>query len=121
MTDSVSRLSLEQDILARAAEDWISAAEVLGIVRRSGLSDPSDLRDLAVEVLSRLLIRGLLVAGEIDGGSFREWPVPPAQAITAIARDWSEREWPLVMPGEIAWFDTTPSGQQIGEQYWRTS
>jgi len=117
--ESASPLTVEQDFLAHAAEDWMSAAEALGLALRSGLTEPGDLRDLTVGILGRLLLNGLLVAGEIGDGSFAPWRVSTAEAIARIIRQWSDAPDPMVMPGEIAWFDTTPRGQALGESYWR--
>ncbi len=63
MTDPERARTLEEDLLARAAEDWVSVAEVIDHVRRTGLSDPVVLRDLAVGLVTRLIVEGLVLAG----------------------------------------------------------
>ena len=53
MTTPESARTLAEDLLARASDDWVTAAEVIDLARRSGLEDPEDLRDL-IERPSRL-------------------------------------------------------------------
>ena len=107
--------TLAEDVLARASEDWVTAAEVIDIARRSGLVNAEDLRDLALGLVARLVMTDLVVPGEYDGSNHRAWDGSAADAVARIAEDWSVRTDPFVMPGEIVWLDTTPRGQQIGE------
>lgn len=111
--------TLAEDLLARAAEDWVSAAEVIDLVRKSGVTDPSDCRDLAVGLIARLLGEGLISAGDIEGVEHLPWPLSTADAILRIASEWALEGDPFVMPGVVVWLDTTPSGQAIGEAVWR--
>jgi hypothetical protein len=60
MSTSESARTLAEDLLARAAEDWVSAAEVIDLVRGSGASDPESQRDLAIGLIGRLLVTGRL-------------------------------------------------------------
>jgi hypothetical protein len=108
--------SLAEDLLARAADDWVTAAEVIDLVRGSGLTDPDDLRDLAVGLVARLITTGLVVAGEYDGTGHRPWECSAESAIGRIVEEWSSRRDPFVMPGEIVWLDATSEGQRIGER-----
>ena len=64
-----SARSLEEALLTRASEDWISAADVVDIARSSGLKDPGDLRDLALGLIARLIATDLAVAGDVDGST----------------------------------------------------
>ncbi|MBO9521878.1 MAG: hypothetical protein J7518_10100 [Nocardioidaceae bacterium] len=111
--------TLTEDLLARAAEDWVSAAEVIDLVRQAGVVDPSDCRDLAVGLIARLLGQGLISAGDIEGVEHSPWPLSTAEAILRIASEWASEEDPFVMPGSIVWLNTTPRGQVIGEGVWR--
>jgi len=110
---------LAEDLLARAAEDWVSAADVIDMMRRSGLTEPSDLRDLAVGVIARLLVEELVVAGDVQDSGHVPWPVAAGEAIVRIASLWAAEEDPFVMPGSIVWLDTTERGQSVGESVWR--
>lgn len=109
---------MAEDLLARAAEDWVSAAEVIDLVRSSGVTDPSDCRDLAVGLIARLLGGGHISAGDIEGVEHSPWPLTTAEAILRIASEWASESDPFVMPGSIVWLNTTPSGQVIGESVW---
>ncbi|WP_203338311.1 hypothetical protein [Nocardioides limicola] len=114
-----SARTLAEDLLARAAEDWVSAAEVIDLARRSGLHDPELLRDLSIGLIGRLIFQGLLVPGDYDGTSHSPWDSSPAQAMARITEDWCARTDPFVMPGEIVWLDTTDAGQRLGQDVWR--
>lgn len=118
MTPESSR-TLADDLLARAAEDWVSAAEVIDLVRRSGATDPNDLRDLAVGLIARLLADDLVVAGDIEGQEHEPWPLAPDEAIFRIATEWASESDPFVMPGSIVWLNSTAKGQAAGEAIWR--
>ena len=106
--------TLEEDLLARAAEDWVHPSELLNVVRRSGASDPSDLRDLAVGLLARVLFDHLVCVGDV-GDEHVPWEGTPGDVLGRVIREWSERDDPYVMPGELFWVDTTSAGQAIGE------
>lgn len=112
-------LSLTEDVLSRAADDWLTAAEVIDVSRRSGLTDPSDLRDLSVGLIARLVFGGLLVPGEFDGKSHRAWECSPAQAVQWVSDDWAARDDPFVMPGEIVWLAASSEGKSRGEDVLR--
>jgi len=111
--------TLTEDLLARAAEDWVSAAEVIDVVRRSGLTEPADLRDLSVGLIARLLAQDLVVAGDISDRGHVPWSITPGEAVLRIAALWARMDDPFVMPGQIVWLDTTATGQEIGEAVWR--
>ena len=115
MSSVENRRTLAEDLLARATDDWVTAAEVIDLVRGSGLTDPDDLRDLAVGLVARLITTGLVVAGECDGAGHRPWECSAEAAIGRIVEEWVGRRDPFVMPGEIVWLDATGEGQLIGE------
>jgi hypothetical protein len=107
--------SLIEDMLARGVDDWVTAAEVLGIADRRGLADDRDILDLALGLIVDVLTRRLMVAGDINDGRHVPWDCSTAEAIGRIAKDWCEREDPNVFPGEIAWLDVTPEGGAVGQ------
>ena len=115
MTTPESARTLAEDLLARASEDWVTAAEVIDLARRSGLDNPEDLRDLAVGLIARLIIAGLIVPGEYDGSGHRAWDCSAAESIARIVEEWSARTDPFVMPGEIVWLDASAEGQRLGD------
>ena len=118
MTTAESGRTLAEDLLARAAEDWVSAAEVIDLVRRSGAHDPETLRDLAVGLISRLIVQDLICAGDVVEGRHVPWPLDAGDAIARLTRAWIAEPDPFVMPGAVVWLDTTASGQARGEAIW---
>lgn len=110
--------SLTEDLLSRMAEDWVSAAEVIDLVRRSGATDPETLRDLSMGLIARAVVQGLVMPGDIGTTSFVPWECTPAEAIHRVIVDWVARPDPFVMPGEIVWLAATQEGQRIGEAVW---
>jgi uncharacterized protein YceH (UPF0502 family) len=103
-TSSVgSGRSLADEVLERTGDAWVSAAEVLDVVRASGLQDPDDLRDLALGLIARLIVAELVVPGELEGSTHRPWDSGPAEAVAWIVEDWIARSDPLVAPGEVVW------------------
>ncbi len=76
----------------------MAAAEVMDLVRASGLKDPDDLRDLALGLVVRLVAGGQLVPGERDASTHRPWPGSTADSVARIVEDW---------PGEVLWFTAT--------------
>jgi hypothetical protein len=77
-------------------------------------SDPSDQRDLAVGLLARMLFDQLICVGDV-GDAHVPWEGTPGDVLSRVIREWSERDDPYVMPGELFWVDTTSAGQAIGE------
>jgi hypothetical protein len=61
-----------------------------------------------------MLVEQLVVVGDV-----RETHVPwvgtPGEVLQRIVREWTARDDPYVMPGELFWVDTTPTGQALGE------
>lgn len=114
MAEPWANRTLEEDLLARAAEDWVHPSELLNVVRRSGASSPSDLRDLAVGLLARMLAEHLVVVGDV-GDAHVPWSGTHGEILQRIVREWTDRDDPYVMPGELFWVDTTGTGQALGE------
>jgi hypothetical protein len=107
--------TLLEDIIARGIDDWVYAAEVHDIAARTGLSDPEQLRMLAVGLIAEALVQGLLVAGDYDGVEHRPWSVSVGEAIARIAEDWLKWGNEVPTPGAIVWLDLTPAGREIAE------
>lgn len=116
--DSFGR-TLAEEILARAVDDWVSDAEVIGLVRRFGVVKPEDCRDIAIGLISRLVIQGMVVAGDIVDGRHHPWNMQKGDTVVCLTWEWLGRSDPFVMPGEILWLDATRSGQAAGEEIWR--
>lgn len=108
--------TLAGQVLANGTDDWVSAAEVYGIaVEFTALTAPEDRRDLALGAIARLVLAGLVVPGDVTDAGHVPWTCSPEEAVVRIVRDWSAREDPMVMPGEIVWLANTPAGDDLGE------
>jgi hypothetical protein len=107
--------TLAEDVLASGLDDLVYAAWVLQIARRSGLSEKSQLRQLAVGLVAELLIEGLVVAGECVGGAHQPWECAVDESVSRIGRDWLAWGDAPVTPGAIFWLALTPAGQRAGE------
>ena len=107
--------TLIEDIVARGVDDWIYEAEVYDIARRTGLSDPSQLRMLAVGLIAEALVQGLMVPGDIDGTEHRPWECSVGDALARIERDWLNWGSEVPMSGSVVWLDITAAGKELGE------
>jgi hypothetical protein len=105
---------LIEDVLARAMDDWLHAAEFSGIVRRTGMATAEGVRAAAIGLIAQVLVDGLMVAGDVDELGFHQWPGPTADAIVRIVQCWDPAE-PFPTPGSVAWFECTARGKQLGE------
>ena len=81
---------------------------------RTGLADPFTLRALAVGLISEVLIRGLMIAGDIGDRGFQPWPGAPADSIARVCTSWLTRTGPRVSIGEVGWLSNTPDGEYLG-------
>lgn len=115
MTSPERGRTLAEDLLARAADDWVSAAEVIDLTRASGIQDGDELRDLAVGLIARLVVTGMVVPGDVTDSGHSPWQCSNGDGLARIAEEWAARPDPFVMPGEIVWLDTTELGQRAGE------
>ena len=104
-----------EDVLARGVDDWVYAAEVLGVVERSGVTDRSQLRQLALGVISEVLVGGFAVAGEVDGERHRPWECSVGDAIARIVEEWGQWGDEAPTPGAVVWLDATLSGVAVGQ------
>jgi hypothetical protein len=105
---------LTEDVLANGVDDVVYAAWVHQIARRSGLEDAAQLRQLSVGLIADALARGLVVAGDVEGGVHRPWDCSPAEALMRIAERWAEWGDEVPTPGAIVWLDLTEAGAAIG-------
>ncbi|MGM1017305.1 MAG: hypothetical protein ACQEW8_07190 [Actinomycetota bacterium] len=120
MTESWER-TIDEDILARAAEDWVIPGEVYRAVREAiGLTDGAWVRDMSVGVVTRLMLQGFVVAGDVGDEGFVPWGVSVGEAAERIARDWLAFPDPIdTYPGSVFWLCATEQGIAVGEGVWR--
>jgi hypothetical protein len=104
----------QEDVLSRAADDWVHPGELLEVFLSRGVTDPQLQRLAAIGLVASLVSDGLVVVGDV-GESHVPWTCEPGEAVLRVAREWMARADPDVMPGELFWLDCTPKGQALGE------
>jgi hypothetical protein len=110
--------TIADQILTNGTDDWVSAAEIYGlVVEYSTLTTPCDRRDLALGAVARLILTGYVEPGETPKGGhgFVPWLCSAEEAVARIVREWSARTDDDLMPGETVWLRNTPAGHAIGE------
>lgn len=113
---AVSRTILE-DLLARAADDWVDPSELLEIVGRAGVANRELRRTAAIGLVAQAVCLGYVTIGDV-WEKHVSWPLPPGDALLRLARDWSAVADPYVLPGDLFWIDATPEGEAVGRAVW---
>lgn len=104
------------EVLSRAAQDWIWAATVYDIARSSGARTPGDLTDRAVELMSALLREHLIEPGRIAFGQFVPWRCATDEAIDLVAAHWRSLPYRLGTLDFAVWFSATDRGLDRAER-----
>ncbi|MGQ0845618.1 MAG: hypothetical protein ACT4QF_15960 [Sporichthyaceae bacterium] len=104
-----------EDLVARAVDDWVSAAEVYEIARRSGAVEPELARRMGIELVSDAIRGGLMRAGWIEATGHWPWDCSPTEAVDRIADEWLALPNPRPRQGALFWLDNTPSGTTLGQ------
>lgn len=114
MTTGWEQRSLVEDILARGVDDWVDVGQVVQVAKREAISsDGPDI--LALGLVSTVLFRRLMIAGDVVKGKFQAWDVPPEAAFSRIAEHWFRAEVDnRLLPGDIGWMCNTAEGDIIG-------
>lgn len=101
------------ELLVLGEQDWITLSDVIHLAQvRSGLRDDDQLRSMAVGVVSRMLVLGLVVAGDVGPEGHQPWPCSTPEAVLRITTEWESRVDPFVWGGDICWLDLTGRGTQ---------
>jgi hypothetical protein len=113
---------LEAEILERGADDWVYLAEVVGIVRsHTGLHDPEQVKQRAIQVVEELLNKGYVRAGDLFGSGsevrFQPWELSPRAAVAEIERRWLKYGGPIGKDGanDVCWLLNTPEGDELAK------
>jgi len=107
--------TLVEDLLANGIDDLVYEAWVYTITGRSGLTDPTSRRQLAIGMIAEVLASGLMVAGEFDGAKHQQWEVSTGAEIMRITEDWLRWGDQVPTPGSVVWLALTPAGREVGE------
>lgn len=106
--------TLAEDVLANGIDDWVYAGWVHQIVRRSGVADAAQLRQLAVGLIAELIVSGLVVPGDYDGDTHQPWECSAGEAIVRITEEWLAWGDSAPTPGAIVWLALSPAGTTLG-------
>lgn len=114
------RLSLREDLLVGATDDWLSLADFVGVARRAIPNDlpgvpgaEEALRAQVLGLVGEMLLDGSLVAGDVEN-EFGPWSLAAADCIARIARDSAAMPMKEIWPGAACWFEATPKGLASG-------
>lgn len=106
--------TLAEDVLANGIDDWVYAGWVHQIVRRSGVADLAQLRELAVGLIAELIVSELVVPGDYDGDTHQPWKCSAGDAIVRITEEWLAWGDSAPTPGAIVWLALSPAGAALG-------
>ncbi|MBV9282739.1 MAG: hypothetical protein JOZ41_21900 [Chloroflexi bacterium] len=110
---------IERLLLTEGVKDYVGLWSVFWVVRLFiSEADPALVRCIVLTVLFDLIDAGLIVAGfpTRDGRGFEPWDWGPTETIRAVQEGLHRlgREPTL---GEIVWFTSTPTGNDIVAEY----
>lgn len=94
---------LKSNLLTECSDDYVGLWRFPWDVREElGIVEESEVKQVALGIIKDLLLSGVIVAGDLDGGKFSPWQARPTEAFDRIQSSWDSlgRE-----PGmlEIAW------------------
>ena len=106
---------LRGDILAYGLDDWVSLADVRGVLDDRGVTRvPAERQQLVLSVIRSLLVEGLIEVGDIPGrddAGFLAWP----GAVDVVMQRLADRiigQWDDPDSWEYAtWLNLTPAGE----------
>lgn len=108
------------DVLTRAADDWLWAASIYDAVGThpvAGSEDGSEaLTERAIALMRVLLRERLLRPGRIAFGRFLPWTCSTEDAIEHVAAHWRSLPYRLGTIDFFVWFDLTDRGLDRAER-----
>lgn len=103
---------LERELLWCAEDDWLTPADAISALVRNGMTDRHEIAREGMHLLARLTARGDLRAGWIGEHGFEPTSETTAEVVERLLTTWRALAPRFVAPGQIAWFDLTPTGAQ---------
>jgi hypothetical protein len=111
------------EVLQRGLDDWVSLAEVAGVVRSHSVSpDTADVMLPTIGVIEELLNKGLVKVGDLVGSGnqirFQPWEVSVRAAVDEIEKRWLEYGGPLGRDGanDVCWISNTQEGDELARR-----
>lgn len=68
---------LIEDLLARAIDDWLHVADFVAVGKRLGIESQEGLQYFAAGLITQVLCRYLMLAGDVDDLGFHPWSCNP--------------------------------------------
>jgi hypothetical protein len=112
----VTRRQPHEEILARAAHQWLDFRQVLDIVDRSAPDrDEDHVMASALQLLDRLLTDDQIRIGDVTETGFSPWEASADSVLVRIRTTWLDLDC-QVRPGDVCWIEATPDGRMIGQE-----
>jgi hypothetical protein len=102
--------SIISDVLAEGRTDWVPVDTVIGGAREVVAGDDGDFKPTAIAVIERLLLGGLMVAGEIGDHGFEQWPGTPVEVVQQVILKCESLHWEPF--GAVCWLSNTEAGDR---------
>ncbi|MGO4599578.1 hypothetical protein [Terrabacter sp. 2RAF25] len=115
-----SRLTHEEqldEILARAADDWVDPGDVFDVARYAWPIDEDAFVEQAIGLVSELVLEHLLIPGDVTREGFHPWPLAPREACRRIAEVWRS-DHAEAQNSFFVWFEATSEGDERGRRAW---
>ena len=99
-------------LLLQASDDWLSYAEIRGLIAESYATQVAEHRNVVfLSIIRELLVMGVLVAGDVfEDKGFIPWDCSTEKQAQRIEDTSAGRD--EFAPGDICWFNLTPLGVQ---------
>ncbi|MCY1141854.1 hypothetical protein OWR29_27985 [Actinoplanes sp. Pm04-4] len=102
--------AIVDELVAEGLDDWVPVDTVIGAAREAADAAGVDFRGLTVTVLERLIVGGLMVAGDIGEDGFESWPDPAPEMVRKVVAQVESFDWtPL---GGACWLANTAAGDE---------
>jgi hypothetical protein len=105
------------ELLARAADDWVQPGDVFDVARFAWPSDEDAFVEHAIGLVTELVLSQLLVPGDVTRDGFGPWPVRPDEACRRIAEVWRS-DHDEAQDSFFVWFEATTEGEERGRRAW---
>ena len=115
-----SRLTQREQIdelLARAAEDWLDPTDIFDVARFAGCTDEEAYVEQAVTLVTELILQRLVVPGDLTRDGFQPWALEARAATERIAEAWHD-DHEAAPSSFFVWLESTAEGEERGRRAW---
>ena len=105
------------ELLSRAADDWVHPGDVFDVARYAGHRQEDAYVDEAVTLVTELILQRLEVPGDLTRDGFQPWALEARAATERIAEAWHDDH--EAAPSSFSvWLEATPEGDRRGRSAW---